>query len=184
MATYSELLRDPRWQKRRLQIMDRDGFQCQECFDDKKTLNVHHRRYIRNRDPWEYDDGDLVTLCEDCHTEIGKSKRALDKMLSSMTGFALNRMIGFAKGVAYLEMHGNDEVELDNYYQAVGFCQTMIDPTMTHELLEMARHNFGYLTIEAYERYLESIGKARDRPGNPEKTGVKITLREYFLDGD
>ena len=33
-------------------------------------LNVHHKIYYRNRDLWDYNDDDLVTLCEDCHHYI------------------------------------------------------------------------------------------------------------------
>jgi hypothetical protein len=70
MATYSEKLRDPRWQKKRLEIMQRDGFRCQECTDDSTTLHVHHTRYVKGREPWEYSNGFLVTLCEKCHENM------------------------------------------------------------------------------------------------------------------
>lgn len=30
-------------------------------------LVVHHRRYIAGKEPWDYPDGSLVTLCEECH---------------------------------------------------------------------------------------------------------------------
>lgn len=65
--TYADLLRDPRWQKKRLEIMQRDGFQCRFCSDDKSTLNVHHCFYERGKAPWEYPNASLVTFCEDCH---------------------------------------------------------------------------------------------------------------------
>jgi hypothetical protein len=68
-SKYSEKLRDPRWQKKRLEILQRDKFCCQKCFDTETTLHVHHRRYIPGRDPWEVPDDDLVTLCEVCHAE-------------------------------------------------------------------------------------------------------------------
>ena len=50
--TYSELLRDPRWQKRKTEIMQRDNFTCQKCGCKTKTLNVHHLHYLPNRNPW------------------------------------------------------------------------------------------------------------------------------------
>lgn len=65
--TYSEKLRDPRWQKMRLKIMERDQFACQNCFSKTQTLNVHHKKYAHGRDPWEYPTESLVTLCESCH---------------------------------------------------------------------------------------------------------------------
>lgn len=64
---YHELLKDPRWQKKRLEIMQRDGFKCCMCGGEKSTLNVHHKYYIFEREPWNYPDNLLVTLCESCH---------------------------------------------------------------------------------------------------------------------
>lgn len=63
--TYSEKLKDPRWQKKRLEVMSRDEFKCRLCWDDKTTLHVHHTKY--NGEPWEADSDCLVTLCEHCH---------------------------------------------------------------------------------------------------------------------
>jgi len=68
--TYKEKLKDPRWQKKRLEIMQRDGFQCQCCFDRESTLVVHHKKYITNKEPWDYDNEYLITICEDCHDSI------------------------------------------------------------------------------------------------------------------
>lgn len=65
--TYWEKLKDPRWQRKRLEIMDRDGFACQECGKEDRTLNVHHVIYKSKVDPWDYPDGLLLTLCEPCH---------------------------------------------------------------------------------------------------------------------
>jgi 5-methylcytosine-specific restriction endonuclease McrA len=65
--SYAELLRDPRWQRRRLEIMNRAGFACERCHSKSTTLNVHHVHYIRGRKPWEYDDSELRCLCEPCH---------------------------------------------------------------------------------------------------------------------
>lgn len=68
--TYSEKLLDPRWQKKRLEILNRDGFKCLDCGDADSTLHVHHRYYISGRHPWEYPDFCFKTLCKDCHKSI------------------------------------------------------------------------------------------------------------------
>lgn len=67
--TYFEKLRDPRWQKKRLEAMSAVDFSCEMCGDCESTLNVHHKQYFKGREPWEYDIGQLVTLCESCHKE-------------------------------------------------------------------------------------------------------------------
>ncbi len=66
-SEYSQKLKDPRWQKKRLEILERDEWTCQKCFDSDSTLVVHHRRYLPNANPWDYPDDLLLTLCEDCH---------------------------------------------------------------------------------------------------------------------
>jgi hypothetical protein len=93
--TYSELLRDPRWQKKRLEIMKRDDFQCQRCKATEKPLNVHHKKYLRNRKPWEYSDELLITFCEDCHKAQHPEKTITPKLPPirpinlSATGFVI-----------------------------------------------------------------------------------------------
>lgn len=67
MPKYAEKLRDPRWQKKRLEIFERDRFTCRGCAAEDKTLNVHHIKYIWGKDPWDYTNNHLVTLCDDCH---------------------------------------------------------------------------------------------------------------------
>lgn len=64
---YKEQIKTPKWQKRRLEIMQRDDFTCQICGAKDKTLHVHHTTYIQGRSIWEYPDKMLITLCEDCH---------------------------------------------------------------------------------------------------------------------
>lgn len=40
--------------------------------EDPISLNVHHKRYILQKKAWEYNDDDLVTLCNECHEKIHK----------------------------------------------------------------------------------------------------------------
>lgn len=68
---YYEKLRDPRWQKRRLDILNRDEWMCQSCYDSDSTLHVHHLAYRKGAEPWDYPDHMLLTLCEVCHDDFG-----------------------------------------------------------------------------------------------------------------
>lgn len=67
---YSEILKDPQWQRKRLEVLERDKFTCQSCNDTKATLHVHHRYYISGRLPWEYPGFCYLTLCKTCHDEV------------------------------------------------------------------------------------------------------------------
>ena len=62
-----ELYKDPRWQRKRLEVMSLAGFACEECGDTGTTLNVHHGYYEKGNAPWEYDNDTLHCLCEPCH---------------------------------------------------------------------------------------------------------------------
>jgi len=73
--TYAEKLRDPRWQKLRLLILERDNWQCTDCLDKTSTLHVHHLDYEKDVEPWDYPEYYLITLCETCHKEYESGKR-------------------------------------------------------------------------------------------------------------
>jgi hypothetical protein len=81
--TYSEKLKDPRWQKKRLEILNRDKFACQDCFETTKTLHVHHLDYEQGADPWDYPDNYLITLCEDCHETVTIERKEIEKKIIS-----------------------------------------------------------------------------------------------------
>lgn len=66
---YSSQIKDGRWQRKRLEIMQRDGFKCKIC-NSIDALNVHHLHYEPRTKIWEYDNESLVTLCENCHNAI------------------------------------------------------------------------------------------------------------------
>ncbi len=74
MNDYLEKLKDPRWQKKRLEILERDKWTCQYCWDEFSTLVVHHKIYLPDKEPWDYPNDLLITLCEDCHNKE-KNKR-------------------------------------------------------------------------------------------------------------
>ncbi len=84
-SAYSELLRNPLWQRKRLEVMQRDGFACVNCKDAVSTLNVHHCYYKWPNKPWEYPDESLLTLCESCHAvetaEASEYKKELVEFL-------------------------------------------------------------------------------------------------------
>lgn len=69
--TYKQLLRDPRWQKKRLKIFERDHWTCQRCGATTRELQVHHLAYVGA--PWEAPDHCLQTFCAPCHAEASLS---------------------------------------------------------------------------------------------------------------
>lgn len=62
----------PNWQKRRLQILERDMFTCTKCGNDSEQLHVHHLRYFAGLFVWEVPCRLLITLCKSCHEKEHK----------------------------------------------------------------------------------------------------------------
>lgn len=66
-SKYAEKYKDPRWQKKRLQVLERDEWNCQCCHDAESTLHIHHRYYEKGKHIWDYPLEAFITLCEECH---------------------------------------------------------------------------------------------------------------------
>lgn len=79
MSWYKEQLLNPNRQKKRLEILSRDKFQCVICADDTQQLHVDHRIYISGKKPWEYENNHLQTLCAKCHWEKSRKKATFIK---------------------------------------------------------------------------------------------------------
>ena len=109
---YSDLLKDPRWQKKRLEIFQRDDFKCQGCGDRESTLNVHHQKYVGN--PWECPDEFLITLCEDCHNHETYLKSIdLFELLQGhgITKWHLQIIIGRIKSRIIIDTRNGESIE-------------------------------------------------------------------------
>ncbi len=83
---YMAKLRDPRWQKKRLEVFGRDNFTCQMCKaneDCGRNLQIHHAFYSRElENPWEYPVETLYTLCEKCHPAAESIKQQIYERLA------------------------------------------------------------------------------------------------------
>lgn len=96
---YSDKLKDPRWQRKRLEIFQRDGFKCVVCKNDTITLHVHHKRY-NGKNPWDINNEFLVTVCEICHGRQHNQPGFIDKQ---------NKMRPFLRELSALT---DDELEI------------------------------------------------------------------------
>lgn len=67
--TYSDKLKSPKWQKKRLEILSRDNWKCRYCDNEEKQLQVHHLKYTE-RLPHNEPSINLITVCEDCHKVV------------------------------------------------------------------------------------------------------------------
>jgi len=97
MTTYSEKLKSPKWQKKRLEIFRRDKWTCKLCGDTETTLHVHHKEYFDKTDPWDYDNKLLVTLCEHCHELISNDSDLKLAVFSDIKIYKSNNWNGGAR---------------------------------------------------------------------------------------
>lgn len=117
-----EQYRHPLWQKRRLEIMEKAEFECSFCGAREKTLNVHHKHYIKGRNVWDYSDDELECLCEECHAKIHGVRQALNALIAD-SGM-LDMVYGYALGIQWRIDHDagkNTPVYLANWEQSAGF---------------------------------------------------------------
>lgn len=134
--TYADYLRSPLWQRKRLEIFERDNFTCQHCGTREKELQVHHMSYSHGTKPWEYPNDKLITLCKDCHenetqcsrelydnfkdlksafTEKGLSIELLNSMLEKISECLRNEDNGYTNDVlSFLNIiHGGTQIMSD-----------------------------------------------------------------------
>lgn len=110
MASYWELLKDPRWQKVRLKMLEAAGWSCQACSDATTMLSVHHKRYVKGRAPWEYEAHELVVLCQPCHEMEHEAKNLRADLIARLhqEGPASAAEV-FAVAAGYARLQTNDE---------------------------------------------------------------------------
>lgn len=109
MKDYKSQYMHPKWQKRRLEILDGAGYQCQSCEDTEKTLHVHHKRYIKGRDVWDYADADLEVLCADCHKHEHWQRDELNKMVATMCSQEVAELLCIIAGIKSYTWEIDDE---------------------------------------------------------------------------
>lgn len=102
-ATYKEKLLDPRWQRLRLEVMQRENFTCQYCANTKQTLNLHHLRYAESGNPWDVSKNDLLCLCQDCHYVL----HVLEKE-TSLFSILMNEILFFS----VISMDNNSDIKI------------------------------------------------------------------------
>jgi len=145
MKTYSQKLRDPRWQKKRLQVLERDRWACQRCYSKTEPLEVHHKEYGRG-DPWDVPDEWLVTLCEDCHEAVALLKKKLSYLLCSSLASP-----GISVVIELLE--SNRKSDVAELLQTMGCNEEFLDAIIV--LNAEIRHSF----VRGYEIAMEIKSK-------------------------
>ena len=131
-SAYAVKLRDPRWQKLRLEVLQRDNWTCQVCGDTETTLHVHHGAYYGD-DPWDTPPTLLFCICSECHEkEHEEHKLAVTNLLGSLarircvTSADIDRLATYIDHDAFIVADGRHSNDLSVEEWASAF-NTAID---------------------------------------------------------
>lgn len=132
--TYSDQLKRPEWQRKRLEVLEAAGWQCQSCDAADKTLHVHHKQYIKGRSAWDYEISNFEALCENCHAESHHAKDLINAVLAALPSShwhgAACLLIGWAEDSIPPELF---ETAYDAHLLESGsFAKTMVDLDIRH----------------------------------------------------
>lgn len=97
--TYQEQLKNPKWQKKRLEVLNENNFECSECGSKDTELHVHHTIYRKGNKVWEYENDELACLCKTCHEFEHKLLEDLHETYLWLSRYEKLRLLGYADGL-------------------------------------------------------------------------------------
>ena len=109
---YAEQIKHPKWQKKRLEVLEHYNFTCQECGEKEKELHVHHPFYKKNVMIWDYAIGELMCLCCDCHKDAHSIDDKIKTHLSVLSYSQKKLVFSYVKSF-------NNETELRKFHHKV-----------------------------------------------------------------
>jgi hypothetical protein len=123
--SWAEQCKDPRWQKKRLEIMERSVFECDNCGDKETTLNVHHTYYDKGLSAWEYPDESLKCYCEKCHEREHDRDNKLSLAMRKLWTYEKDIIRGFVEGLVlfHIDEEGEREIALENAEKLEGIAR-------------------------------------------------------------
>lgn len=143
---YEKQIKSPKWQKKRLEVLERDNFTCCFCGSTEKMLHVHHLYYEDGKKIWEYPTKALITLCEDCHKrehELGRGECDIYDAINLLR-----------------KCYGVTNFELRALFDHISFCSKdgIVSP-----IYEIAKDSIKDTGCDGDDNILQNIAKARER---------------------
>ena len=93
--SYRRQLNDPRWVTRANDHRRVHNF-CLSCKRSGVVLQVHHVLYD-SRPAWDYNDDELVSLCEDCHKQMHHLFKVFKVIMSRHNATNMTALVGLVK---------------------------------------------------------------------------------------
>lgn len=152
--TYSQQLKHPQWQRRRLEMLTGADFECTDCGDKDTMLHVHHKQYFKGRMAWEYADDELAVLCEKCHASEHRTAEALKQILAvENTPQIMAVIAGFLS-----RSENQDPAVIEQARKsyplgfAYGFVASLLEFHEIDQIAEIAKHVVGLTSAKSEAR--------------------------------
>jgi hypothetical protein len=135
MSEFSDQYKHPKWQKKRLEMLEAAQFECSSCGDKESQLHVHHKHYVKGRKVWDYESWEFAVLCDKCHKEAHEFIDALSETIVTADGgwIDYSQLIAFAHGLGS-SMIGNDPL--------INLCLKMNAPEYTVGQICSGMHDY------------------------------------------
>ena len=111
MTKYSDKLKHPKWQEKRLDVLSLKGYNCEACTNVNEQLQVHHINYIGGNEPWEYPNNNFLVLCDACHKkEHAYRDQALTNIYYAFeaVNLPIDNIINITNGINTLALRDNN----------------------------------------------------------------------------
>lgn len=109
MMNYAQQIKHPNWQKKRLEVLGENGFQCENCGSKDDELHAHHPLYKRGAMIWQYDVSELECLCGKCHKDAHAIDDQLKKKIALLSPYHKNKLLGYCDSMLGPEIHSNEK---------------------------------------------------------------------------
>lgn len=120
--SYFELFKHPNWQKKRLEILERANFECEDCGEKNVTLHIHHQYYKKDLAPWEYPDESLHCLCENCHKKAQNIRSLIQEQIGKIELSDMETLLGYALALE-TQWYPMAVIDVFSYEVALGVAQ-------------------------------------------------------------
>lgn len=159
--SYSERLKDPRWAEFRQRcygvLVDEytEEMMCGFCYAPcGESFHLHHKFYVKGREPWEYEPEDMKFLCGKCHTWLHEDALEVWTYMLSSNDYMNNVILETIKELKSLSqgdqhlMWGRFRYEVEHYKKCESKFATK-EPQLLHEIMmerplrPCCRHRFG-----------------------------------------
>ena len=160
---YWQLLKNPLWQQKRLEMLTAAGWECQNCGGKDSELQVHHKQYFKGKNPWEYENDQLEVLCRECHSVEHQSIQNIKEIISlSDVNEIYNLLIGYSDlSISQRATQYDEYKNYDPQVQSIGTIAKLlhfVDPKKYRNIAEfLIENSHHHLKDEAENFYRQNF---------------------------